>query len=717
MTTPRSRTSSSWYRVKGMKPRLRSHARIHRQRLRGERWYVLQDEATGRFHRFSPAAHLVVSLMDGQRSVEEIWEISCARLGDDALTQDQLIGLLTQLHQSDLLQGDLAPDIAEAASRADRQRRQRLIQSLANPLSVRVPLIDPDRFLGATLPLLRPFLGWFAAILFLLGCIGSGALTLFHWSALTENIVDRVLATESLILLVATYPLVKALHELGHGYATKLQGGEVREMGLMFLVFVPVPYVDASAASAFRSKWRRALVGAAGILVELLLAMVALLVWVNSEPGLVRAFAFNVMLIGGVSTLIFNGNPLLRFDGYYVLADLIEIPNLGQRANRYVGYLIQKHLFGVAGAVSPVTARGEARWFLFYAVASFVYRMTVAATILLFVASNFFVVGVVMAIWAALFMFVVPIAKLGRFLLASPVLRGQRGRAVAVTGLALACLVAGLGFVPIPTATVGEGVVWAGAETRVRGLTDGVVAEILARPGSQVVSGAPLLRLEDPLLPARVRVLEAEVIQLELRHAAAVVQDPSEARVVVEQLRQATAELALNRARAGDLIVRSPAEGLFILPDARDLPGRFLHSGDVVGHVAVLADPLLRVVVPQASIDRVRQGTLRVDIRFVDRFSTVLPAAIVREIPTVSDRLPSIALGSRGGGQAVSDPRDASGSAALERLFQLDVAVSEPISALGIGSRVHVRFDHGAESIASRLYREIRQLFLRRFNV
>jgi len=130
---------------------------------------------------------------------------------------------------------------------------------------------------------------------------------------------------------------VKALHELGHAYALKHWGGEVHELGLMFLVFLPVPYVDATGSASFGQKWQRALVGAAGIIVELLLSAIALFIWLNAEEGLVRAFAFNVMVIGGVSTVFFNGNPLLRFDGYYILSDLVEIPNLGDRSKRYLG--------------------------------------------------------------------------------------------------------------------------------------------------------------------------------------------------------------------------------------------------------------------------------------------------------------------------------------------------------------------------------------------
>ncbi len=153
-------------------------------------------------------------------------------------------------------------------------------------------------------------------------------LAVLHWPELTSDVTDRVLATENVALIMCVYPIVKSLHELGHAYATKVWGGEVHEVGVMLLVFIPVLYVDASASAAFRQKHRRIVVGAAGIMVEMALAAIALIVWIYAAPGLGRTVAFNVILIGGVSTLLFNGNPLLRFDGYYIFSDLIEIPNL-----------------------------------------------------------------------------------------------------------------------------------------------------------------------------------------------------------------------------------------------------------------------------------------------------------------------------------------------------------------------------------------------------
>ena len=427
--------SPAWYRCAGLKPQLRSHARIHRHEYREELWYVLEDLSSGRFHRFTPPTYFVIGLMDGSLTVEEIWRHALEELGEDAPTQGEMIQLLAQLHGSDALQTDVPPDVLELFTRHNRQRRAKWKQRLLNPLAVRIPLFDPERFLVRLMPLVRPLFGWFGAALWLSVVALGLASLLAHWSELTEDVADRALSVTNLFALWLVYPLVKALHEFGHAFATKRWGGEVHEIGIMLLVLFPVPYVEASSASAFQSKWQRMLVGAAGILVELFLAALAMLVWVNVESGVVSTVAYNVMLIGAVSTLFFNGNPLLRFDGYYVLADAIEMPNLAMRSKRYLAYLVQHYLFGVSDAKSPATRRDERAWLLLYGVASFCYRMFIMFFIVLFVAGKYFIIGALLAVWAVVMQIVVPFAKMLSFLVTSPQLRRSRARAVVVSSL------------------------------------------------------------------------------------------------------------------------------------------------------------------------------------------------------------------------------------------------------------------------------------------
>ena len=176
-----------------------------------------------------------------------------------------------------------------------------------------------------------------------------------HWQELSSDVTDRVLSTENLFLLAFIYPFSRLFHEFGHAYAVKRWGGEVHEMGVMLIVFMPLPYVDASWSSAFPEKSRRMFVGAAGIMVDIFLASAAIIVWVLAEPGAVRAVAYNVIFVAGLSTLLLNGNPLLRFDSYYILADFLEIPNLADRANKYLGYLIKRYLLRIKDSISSRT--------------------------------------------------------------------------------------------------------------------------------------------------------------------------------------------------------------------------------------------------------------------------------------------------------------------------------------------------------------------------
>jgi len=709
--------SDSWYRVAGLRLQLRRHARIFRSHFRGQLWYVLQDRTSGRFHRFSPSSYLIISMMNGKRTLQEIWDIACRQLDDDALSQDDVIRLVSQLHAADVLFGEVPPDIDELAERGQKQHKRKLMASLMNPLALRLPILDPEAFIAATFPLVRPLFSIFGALLYL-GVLGYGiSLAAIHWPQLTMNVADRALSGSNILLLLLTYPCVKALHELGHAYAVKRWGGEVHEIGIMMLVFMPVPYVDASDSMAFQEKWRRALVGAAGILVESFLAAVAMIVWVNAEEGLVRAFAFNTMLIGGVSTIFFNGNPLLRFDGYYVLSDVLEIPNLANRSNGHIGYLIQRYAFNVPTAQSPATAPGEPFWFVVYGLSSFAYRIFITAAIVLFVSTKFFSFGIILAVWAVVLMFGVPMAKHTWFVLTSPVLRRTRSRAFAVTGAAISLAITGFFAVPLPYSTVAEGVVWVNAEGTVHAGADGVVAAVVAEPNAEVHAGDVILRLEDPLLDSRVRILTARRDELAHRLRAREFVDPADAKMLGEELRHAGADLRLALDRQDKVIVRAPSSGRLVLPEANHLVGRFYAKGAVVGYVAPFMDPLIKIIVTEDKADLVRSQTKTMQVRFASDLSIAVPAHIEREVPSLTSTLPSDALSTLGGGKIVLDPTNPQQQRTITNLLHLDVKLDPKLPFARVGERVYVRFHHGEEPLARSFYRVVRQVFLKRFEI
>ncbi|HVC84588.1 MAG TPA: hypothetical protein VNC12_04985 [Solirubrobacteraceae bacterium] len=709
--------SDSWYRVAGLKPRLRSHARMYRHRYRGELWYLLQDPASGRVHRFTPGARLIIAAMDGRRSVGQLWELANRRLGEAAPTQDELIGLLGQLHAADLLQSDVTPDVAELFERGEREGKARARRSYANPMALRIPLWDPEAWLNrARRPIELIWSRW-GALLWLLVVLPAVALVPLHWPELTNDFSDRVLALNNLLVLYLVFPIIKAFHELGHATATKAGGGEVHDMGVILLVLLPVPYVEASAATTFRSKYRRAMVGAAGMGVELFLAALAFYLWLMIEPGTARAVLFNVMLIASVSTLVFNGNPLLRYDAYYILADLIEMPNLALRSLRYWGYLLERYLLGVDDAEPPQASRSEKAWFVVYGIASSIYRVLVTVVIALFIAGRFFIIGVLLAGWALVAMAVLPIVRGVRHLTANPRLRRRRRRAVGTAAGAVAGLLAFVLAVPLPYHSQAEGVVWLSDKAMVRAGANGFLGGFAVRPGTRVVDGEALVRCYDPAIDAQVRMAEAKVAQLQVEYNVQFVDDPAKAQVVHAQLDSQRAALAVARQRAADLIVRARTDGVFVVPQAADLPGRYFRKGELLGYVIGKTPPLARVVVPQDAIDQVRLATDRIRVRFVDRPGEVADGRIVRQVPAGEQYLPSPALAVEGGGEIATDPRDTKGPKALERMFQFDVALQR-VPRVGLyGDRVFVRFDHRPEPLASRWYRSVRLLFLSRFGV
>lgn len=709
-------SSPSWHRVARLKPRIRAHIDLHRHGFRDQIWYVLEDRTSGRYFRFSSTAYRLIDRMDGATTVDTIWRELGAELGKGEFTRDDLVSLLSQLHRANVLHGDTTPDIDELVDRTQQLSRKKELMRFLNPLAIKVPLLDPERFIAATFPLVRP-LYTRVGFLLILCLIAYGALQAsIHWVDLTGNLLDRVLTFQNFALLLIAYPFIKLFHELGHAYAIKRWGGETHELGVMMLVLMPVPYVDASAAAAFPSKWARAVVGSAGIFVELTLAAIALLIWIEIEPGLFRALLFNFMLIGGVSTLLFNGNPLLRFDGYYVLSDILEIPNLGQRSNRYIRYLAMNRLFGAETVKSPVTAPGEAFWFGLYAPAALIYRLFIMAAIVFFVAGKFFFIGIALAIWAVVLMYLLPIFKAVRALFFSPDLRGCRTRAITITGLTLATITAAFSLVPVPFTTIATGVVNPGKDAQILAQTSGFVVAAPAPTDAFQPARVSVVTLQDPFLKAREATLRSDLAEIESRLRSADVDDRAEALILRERRGQAKADLARAAERANNLIVRSSSGGTVVVPGAADLPGQFLRQGQVVGYAVDPDRFVVDVVIPEARVDLL-QPSDRIHMRLASNPSRAFEARLLRETPSAIRQLPNAALSTLSGGPIVTDPSDQEGLRTLNPTFQVELKTDVPLGSSLIGQRVFVRFDHGSAPLAKQIYRGLRQIFLERFNV
>jgi putative peptide zinc metalloprotease protein len=702
--------SPHWYRVSTLRPALRAHLRLVRQAYRGEPWYVIHDPASGRNWRFSAAAERVIRLMDGHRSVDDIWTL-CAQSGDPP-NQDEIVRLLAELHQADALAVDADPDVRELLSRQRDHRARDRQRRFGNPLMIRLRLLDPDAFLERTLRFVRPLFGAWGAGAWLVTVACGLLLSALHWHELGASVADLVFSPQTLLIAFLVYAPIKAVHELAHAYAVKVGGGEVHELGLNWLLLVPVPYVDASAAAAFPDKRARMLVSSAGILAEVLLASVAMIVWTSVEPGVVRATAYHVMLIAGVSTVLFNGNPLLRYDGYYLFADLLEIPNLATRANAQLAYALRCWVLGVRSV--PVAAtRSEALWLVAYGLASFVYRQLVLVAVIAVIAVASKLAAFVVAAWYVVARCLVPAARgLQRFA-RDPLVLSARGRALGGSAVA-ALLIGGLAALPLPLTTTAEGVMWLPENGEVRVGTDGVLGEWLSAPGSIVRAGDPLVELEDPTVEADLAVAEAGVRAAESRYMAARAVDAVDAGSMLAQLQRAEAEHAAALERSAARLVTSPADGRFIVAHPLDLFGSYLHQGDVVGYVVSPQRGTVVAVVAQDDVGLLKTRLRDVHVRLADDLGHTQHAELTRFTPAGDFSLPSAALGTAGGGNVAVAPDDADGRRTLARVFRVELTLDTPADRLG--GRAFVRFDHGSEALALRGIRRLRQLFLSHFD-
>ncbi|MCE4555789.1 site-2 protease family protein [Roseateles cellulosilyticus] len=711
--------SEHWHALRHLRPRLRDGVQPLHRLLRGKPWVLLSDPVSQRFHRMTPEVWRVLSLCDGRRTLDQVWDAACAEAvdGGASISQHELVQLVSALHSNDLLQTQVSPDAGEVFERFERQRKAKFKQNWLNLMSLRLPLFYPDGWFDRQRSLARALFSTPVALLWLVLVLPAAFLGVQHWHELTENLSDRVLSASNLMLLWFVYPVVKAIHEWAHGLAVKARGGTVREIGLLFIIFTPVPYVDATSSYAFPSKWARAQVAAAGIMAELALGAVALYVWLAAEPGLLTAVVYNVILIAGVSTVLVNGNPLMRYDGYFIATDLLELPNLAQRAQSYWVYLSDRWLFGARDAEPPLASTGE-RWILaLYGAIAPVYRFVITVGLIWFVASEYLLVGAVMAVMAAWQALVMPVWKAWKHLDEGGSLARRRGLAKRRTALGVAGVLALLGLVPLPFYSVHQGVVWLPDEALVRTDAAGQISAVQAAPGSTVARAAPLLTIDNLPLKAELAQAAAALAQTEATLRRAEVAEPARAIPLRTELAARQKRFEQASARVAALSVTAGMAGRWV-PDApTELTGRAVKRGELLGYLVAGPTDRVRVAVTQEDADLVKHRLQSVQVRLVQTPHAMLDAHVRREVPGGGFELVSAALGSTGGGEIAVDPSKEGGKHSLRRVFDVELQLDRPSPSAVFGDKVWVRFDLGATPLAVQWLLRLRQAFLARLSV
>jgi putative peptide zinc metalloprotease protein len=715
--------SDSWHRVKDLRPQLRNHVECRLQMHRGEAFHVLRDTGSDASLRLNREAYAFVGRCNGSATVQQIWDsLAAANPGQDTLTQPEAMGLLVGLHQRGLMQFDVTPDI-EAMFLLSGQRARQRRRTAINPLAFRLPLGNPARIVVPLERRLRPLMSWPSAVVWLLLVLAGTLTAAMHAGPLATHIGQATASPGFLLLVWLSYPLIKVLHELAHAVCLQRWGVPVRQAGVSLLLLSPVPYVDASAADSLRSRHRRALVSAAGIATELGLAAAAVLLWVAVQPGLLRDMALAVALTGSLSTLLVNGNPLMRFDGYFVMCDLLDLRNLGPRSGRWWTQRLGRLITGLSPRVPLEPLPGEAGWLWLYAPLSLAWRLGLTLAVAVWAGGHAAWLG-----WA------LGIALLHAHLLA-PLWRAWRTwrddmeqpahhttwPRLRVGGVLLA-LAALLLAVPMPWRTVAEGVVWLPDQARLRAGTAGFVVALHAQDGQQVRAGQLVALLEDPPLLARRASAASELAELDVRLFHAQDHAPQDAPALREQLLFAQAELARLDEQLAQRELRAQTDGLLVLPPQHEVLGRFFKRGEALGHVLTDAGTVVRVALPQQQAELVQAST-SARVRLADAPTQELGARVLQQVPGTQSQLPSAALGERGGGPFGVDPTDTQGLKALAPVVVLDVALDAPATTGGpthaqprFGGRAHVRFDHPPTPLATQWLRALRQLVLGHFN-
>ena len=718
MAKPPGTFSESWFRIANQRISLRPHVEVRRQRFRGERWYVLEDPFNNQFFRVRPVAWGFLARLSQDRTVESVWQECFDERPEEAPGQEEVIRLLAQLYAANLLHSNLPPDTAKLFERYRKRRQRETGAYLRNIMFARIPLFDPDAFLKRINPLAKICFSWLGAIVWLVVVVAALKLAVDRFGELKTQ-GQGVLAPGNLFWLYVALVLIKTLHEFGHAAACRRFGGEVHTMGVMFLLFTPIPYMDATSSWAFRSRWQRALVGGAGMIVEVFVAAIATFIWAKTGQGVVNSIAYNMMFVASVSTVLFNANPLLRFDGYYILSDLLDIPNLHQRGLALLRHVWEGRVFGVKDTHNPARSRKEAWWLGAFSITSNIYRVFVFSAILLFVADRFLILGVLMVVACVISWVIIPVGKMVIYLASSPKLERTRPRAIMIVASLVAAVVILLAIIPFPHRFRAPGVVQAVEDSVIVPETDGALVKVYADNGSHVSAGQPLFRLENRELELQIASAEAELAQTRALELRALQKQKADLKPIAARIKAANDMLKTLRDRHAALLVKAPHEGDWVAPNLEDLTGSWVVRGTPIGEVVNTDQIYLAAIVSQEEASRLFTKELgKASVRLKGQAGKEIPVSSRMIVPAEKQNLPSAALGWRGGGNVPVELQDNSGVKAAEPFFEVR-ATLVPVPGVDLlqGRSGTVRFDLPPEPLVHRWIRRLMQILQNRYGI
>ncbi|MCR9201584.1 MAG: efflux RND transporter periplasmic adaptor subunit [Planctomycetaceae bacterium] len=670
-----------------------------------ETCYHIDHAARSSFFRIGYVEYVFISLLDGRTTFAEALALTSRRCGAEALGQTQALSLYSWLLENRLAQ--IADDAARGTQATEQKNSAAWLQQL-NPFWIRLPLGQPDEFLKTISPALQWLFSPAATLATILLIIAAAVQLAADWSAFSAA-SSGVFARDNWLWLLLAWLGLKGCHELAHGLVCRRYGGRVTETGLILAFFAPLAYVDATSSWSFTSRWKRIHVAAAGMYVELLLASVAVFLWTRVESTVVSSLLYNVIIMASVSTLLFNANPLMKFDGYYILSDLLQQPNLYTQSGEAVQQLAARWIWG-RNSSAPVT-RGRHRGVLLsYGLAAVVWRLFICCSMLIAASVLFHGAGVALVAAGVVAWFGVPVLKFGRLL----VQLAQQQPSRLIRGAVVCSLVAGvtagalLGL-PGPFQTVAPGVVQLQDGRQVRAEVDGFVEAIHVVAGQQVAAGDVLLTLRNEDVRNQVEDLKLQIKQEEIRQQTAM-QDlrSGDAAVAVSKQRSLHQQLRQAERRLAGLTVRAPAAGAVVARNLSSLLATFVEEGDELLLVDDGQSRRLRISVAEEDIgvlNKAAKERMTLAVRLGTRPLTW--GVLERIVPRASRTLPAESLAATEGGALPVRSRGEESESELElteHRFVADLRLPAG-QRLPLGERGYATLGDRDESLGQHLYR------------
>lgn len=661
--------SDHWYRVADLRIGLRSGVSVRLHHYRGVTWYVIGERAHGAYFRVNPTTWSFLARLTVEATLNELWRAAVEQAPEETPGQEEVFDLVAALYRANLLHVEGGVSESKILERFARKKKKNFLARMSEILFMRIPLWDPDPWLTSNRAWLElamaPWARWLAVAVVSWGLVEFVLAGSRAWTQ-----ASHILQPHNLVLLYLAVFATHFLHEMAHAAVCKRFGGEVRTMGIMLLLLTPLPYVDLSSSWTFRDKYQRALVDSAGMLMDLLVGAVATILWVYSPPGLVNEVAYNLMFSTVVYTLLFNINPLMRFDGYYILSDLVQIPNLHEQARIAFTHWWREKVLAVPDVDAGVTVTERHALIAFF-LASNVYRLFVMFGIVLFVADQYFGIGLMVAIALALTSFVLPAKRLLEPL-QNPLFRFQQKQLMRRLGVGLVILVGFVLVVPVPDSRVLEGVLDASGNTPLHTESGGIVKFVHVQHGQWVKQGQVVVELSNPELIAELNGLAAQRAQALTQQAKALTEGSVDLAPLVERVRSIdAARETLERQRAA-LMVRAPHAGRWVDSETRhrrqEWFGRGAELGRVVDDRRHVFLGVIRQEAATALFDLREEGSR---VRIEGERQQAHDVLSIRLIPHSQNTLPSAALGPVAGRETAVMASDPSGKQSAEPFFLL----------------------------------------------